>query len=103
MSDLSVRSDVLDGLRVRLTTVSSRLSDACTALRRIDSETVGAAPLVGALSDFADGWSHGIAKIGEYTDGTGRALTRIGQAFDQCDAALGRVCEPSGGGADGGA
>lgn len=74
--------------------MSSQLSGACTALRRIDGEAVGAPPLIGAVSDFADGWSHGITKIGEYTDGTGQALTRIGRVFDECDTALGRAFQP---------
>lgn len=103
MPDLYVRSDVLDDLRSRLSTVSSRLSGACTVLRRIDGEAVRAPPLVGAVSDFADGWSHGITKIGEYTEGTAQALTQIGRVFDECDTALGRACRPGGGEPGGGA
>lgn len=57
----------------------------------------GRPPLVEAVSDFADGWKHGITKIGEYTEGTGQALTQVARIFDECDTALGQACRPDGG------
>lgn len=97
MPDLYVQSNVLETLRSQLSTVSERLSGACTALRRIDAPAVGAPPLVNATEDFAEEWSHGIRQLGEYTEGAVQALNQIGRTFDECDTALAEACRPDGG------
>lgn len=91
MSDLYVSSAVLDGLRSRLSKVSSRLEGACNELRHADPQVVGAEPLISGMDEFAEGWNHGINQIGQRTESAVRTLVQIGRAFDECDTVLGQA------------
>lgn len=91
MADLYVSSAVLQSLRSRLSSVSSRMERACGELRHADPQCVGAHELIGAMQDFTDGWDYGIGQIGRCADAAVQSLNTIGQAFDRCDSQLAKA------------